>query len=125
MNSVPYHGTRWGNMMRHVGLLAGGMMLGSLLGNMFGFGAAGFMSDLFGLMINGLLIYFVGRFLLGLFASVRNGSAARSNPSRQKPKKSPFPIPDIRPPQKAQGFVARDNGTDYEPKRMADWYRSR
>ena len=32
MNSVPYQGTRWGNMMRNMGIFAGGMMLGGLLG---------------------------------------------------------------------------------------------
>ena len=126
-NSVPYRGTRWGNMMRSVGLLAGGMMLGGLLGHLFGFGAGSFMGDLFGLMINGLLIYFVIRLLARLFGSLRSGSKARSNPYRQEQasREAPFPIPDIRPPQKARSFVARDDGTDYEPKRTADWYRSR
>ena len=127
MNSVPYRGTRWGNMMRNMGIFAGGMMLGGLLGNLFGFGAGSFMGDLFGLMINGLLIYFVIRLLARLFGSLRRSSNARSNPYRQEQasREAPFPIPDIRPPQKARSFVARDDGTDYEPKRTADWYRSR
>jgi predicted lipid-binding transport protein (Tim44 family) len=127
-NSVPYRGTRWGNVMRNIGLLAGGMMLGGLLGNIFGFGAGSFMGDLFGLLINGLLIYCAIRLLSRLFGSLRGGSAAQRNPYRKearKPQEATFPIPDIRPPQKTQGFVARDGGTDYEPKRTADWYRSR
>ena len=124
-DSVPYRGTRWGNMMRNFGLLAGGMMLGGLLGNLLGFGAGSFMGDLFGLLINGLLIYFGIRFLLHIFGVFRGKSATAGNPYRQEPREAPFPIPDIRPPQKAQSVVAKSGGTDYEPKRTADWYRSR
>lgn len=124
-NSVPYHGTRWGNVMRGIGLLAGGMMLGGLLGNLFGFGAGSFMGDFFGLLINGLLIYFAVRFLLRLFGLTRGKTSAQASPYRRETREAPFPIPDIRPPQKAQGVVARGSGTDYEPKSTADWYRSR
>lgn len=123
-SSVPYHGTRWGNMMRSIGLLAGGMMLGGLLGHLLGFGAGSFMGDLFGLLINGLLIYFVCRFLLRLWSTFRGGVAKQGNPYRQEPQEAPFPIPDMRPPQKARSVVARSDA-DYEPKRTADWYRSR
>ena len=126
MNSVPYRGTRWGNMMRNIGLLAGGMMLGGLLGNLFGFGAGSFMSDFFGLLINGLLIFAAFRFLSRLFGGARSGSTTRTNPYRQEPREenaAPFPIRDIRPPQRAHAAAA--NGTDYEPKRTADWYRSK
>lgn len=126
MNSVPYRGTRWGNMMRNMGLLAGGMMLGGLLGNLFGFGAGSFMSDLFGLLINGALLFLAFRFLSRIFGASRGSSAARTNPYRQESRAenaAPFPIRDIRPPQSARASVA--NGTDYEPKRTADWYRSK
>jgi predicted lipid-binding transport protein (Tim44 family) len=126
MNSVPYRGTRWGNMMRSMGIFAGGMMLGSLLGRMFGFGAGSFMGDLFGLLLNGLLIYFVISFLSRLWHSMRGGSTRQGNPYRQQTQAAPFPIPDIRPPKAARSFPARESdGTDYEPKRTADWYRSR
>ncbi len=125
-NSVPYQGTRWGNMMRNVGLLAGGMMLGSMLGRLFGFGMGSFMGDLFGLLINGVLIYFAFRFFSRLLGSFRSGSARREPPYRQEPQAAPFPIPDIRPPQTARSFRTQERiGTDYEPKRTADWYRSR
>ena len=124
-NSVPYQGTRWGNVMRNIGLLAGGMMLGGLLGHLFGFGAGSFMGDLFGLLINGLLVYFAARLLWRLFGSLRGKTAAQSNPYRREAQEPSFPIPDIRPPQNAQGVVAHGNGTDYEPKHTADWYRSR
>ncbi|MBQ9376781.1 MAG: hypothetical protein IJU05_03125, partial [Schwartzia sp.] len=118
--------TRWGNMMRNMGLLAGGMMLGGLLGNLFGFGAGSFMSDFFGLLINGLLLFAAFRFLSRLFGGARGGSTTRTNPYRQDPREenaAPFPIRDIRPPQRAHAAAA--NGTDYEPKRTADWYRSK
>lgn len=126
MNSVPYHGTPWGNMMRNMGVFAGGMMLGGLLGHLFGFGAGSFMGDLFGLLLNGLLIYFVIRFLSRFLGSLRSGAAARKNPCRQEPQNAPFPIPDVRPPQKTRSAVVRSgSNADYEPKRTADWYRSR
>ena len=41
----------WGGMMRNIGLLAGGMMLGSLLSGMLGMGG-GMMSDVLGLLMN-------------------------------------------------------------------------
>ena len=125
VNSVPYQGTRWGNMLRNVGLLAGGMMLGGLLGRILGFGAGSFMGDFFGLLINGFLIYLVFRFLARCFGAVRGRSASQSNPYRQETQDAPFPIPDIRPPKAARSFHTGAGGADYEPKQTADWYRSR
>ena len=126
VDSVPYRGTRWGNMMRNMGLLAGGMMLGGLLGNLLGFGAGSFMGDFFGLLINGVLIYLVFRFLSRFFGGIRGKTASRANAYRQEPQQAPFPIPDIRPPKAARSSPAGEsNGADYEPKRTADWYRSR
>ncbi|MBR1760622.1 MAG: hypothetical protein IJ741_05520 [Schwartzia sp.] len=122
-SSVPYHGTRWGNMMRSVGFLAGGMLLGGLLGNLFGFGAGSFMGDFFGLLINAALIYFAFRLLAHLWGAWRGKSARRENPYRQETREAPFPVRDIRPPQNARAFAS--GGTDYDPKRTADWYRSR
>ncbi len=125
VNSVPYQGTRWGNMMRNMGLLAGGMMLGGLLGRLLGFGAGSFMGDFFGLLINGCLIYFAFCLLSRFFGAVRGKSASRSNPYRQETQEAPFPIPDIRPPEAARSFHTGAGGADYEPKQTADWYRSR
>ena len=47
-------GSRLGSIMRGVGLLAGGMFLGSMLSHLFGFGT-GMMSDMLGLVMNILL----------------------------------------------------------------------
>lgn len=127
---VSVNGTRWGNAMRNMGLLAGGMMLGSLLGQMFGFGAGSFMADMFGLLVNGFIVVFVLRLLTHLWNSFRGGVRMKRADFRQKGRESertaPFPIPDIRPPQGQRSFPARGNGgTDYEPERTAEWYRGR
>lgn len=55
----------WGGMMRNIGLLAGGMMLGSLLGSMFGMGS-GLFADILGMLMNVVLIgavFMIGRLL--------------------------------------------------------------
>ncbi len=62
-------GSAMGGMLRNIGLLAGGMMLGSLLGNMFGMGA-GMFSDILGLLTNVLIfgaIFMVGKILWNKF----------------------------------------------------------
>lgn len=128
--SVPVNGTRWGNAMRNMGLLAGGMMLGGLLGQVLGFGAGSFMADMFGLILNVFLIVFVLRLLARFWYSFQGGmrtrKAACRQTARETERKAPFPIPDIRPPQGRRTFPARDNGgTDYEPERTAEWYRGR
>lgn len=48
--------SRWGSAMRNIGLLAGGMFLGSMLSSLFGFGNMGFMSDILGVMVNIVLL---------------------------------------------------------------------
>lgn len=107
--------------MRNIGLLAGGMMLGSLLGHLFGFGASGFMADVLGLLMNGILIYVGIRLVFWLIARFRGNGTERS------PYQSPYvgasrreepPIQDIRPRQESG-----KGGTDYEPRRTAEWYR--
>jgi len=58
-----------GNVMSRIGLFAGGMMLGSLLGNLFGMGT-GWMPDIFGLLINVALfmaLFAVGQMLWNKF----------------------------------------------------------
>ncbi|MCH4166844.1 MAG: hypothetical protein LKF74_04530 [Megasphaera sp.] len=41
-----------GSAMRNIGLFAGGMFLGSMLSNLFGWGGMGFMSDILGILAN-------------------------------------------------------------------------
>jgi predicted lipid-binding transport protein (Tim44 family) len=54
-----------GGFMRNIALLGGGMMLGSMLGNMFGFGNSGMFAEIIGLLFNVML--FVGVFMAGRF----------------------------------------------------------
>lgn len=125
--------TPWGGMMRNIGLLAGGMMLGGLLSSLFGFGAGGFMADVLGLLMNGLLIYVGIRLVLWLIAKFRGRDAARSpyqsavrasygtaaSPTAQAAETyDAAPIEDIRPPR-----ATGKGGTNYDPRRTADWYR--
>ncbi len=129
-SSVSVNGTRWGNTMRNMGLLAGGMMLGGILGQALGFGAGSFMADMLGLLVNAALIFFVVRLLAHFWQSLRGGAAGRGASYRQAARETertaPFPIPDIRPPRGHRSFPAGDNGgTDYEPERTAEWYRGR
>lgn len=123
---------RWGGAMRSIGLLAGGMMLGNLLGHLFGFGAGSFMADVLGLLAN--VAIFVAVFLLArmLWAKFRaSSSGAEENPYQrggetpraQTAAKPDFPIRDIRPPEGQR--LGAQLGTDYDPKRTADAYRSR
>lgn len=126
-------GTPWGSMMRNIGLLAGGMMLGGLLSSLFGFGGSGFLADILGLLMNGLLIYAAIRLVLWLIAKFRGRDAARSpyqsavrasygtaaSPTAQAAETyDAAPIEDIRPPR-----ATGKGGTNYDPRRTADWYR--
>lgn len=48
--------SRWGSAMRNIGLLAGGMFLGSMLSSLFGWGNMGFMADILGVLFNIILL---------------------------------------------------------------------
>ena len=103
--------------MRNIGLLAGGMVLGSLLGHLFGFGASGFMADVLGLLVNGILIYVGIRLVFWLIARFRGNGTERSPYAGVSRREEP-PIQDISPRQESD-----KGGTDYEPRRTAEWYR--
>ena len=126
-------GTPWGGMLRNIGLLAGGMMIGGLLSSLFGFGGSGFLADFLGLLTNVLLIYAGIRLLLWLIAKFRGRDADRSpyqsasrtvygataSPAPKNAKTyDAAPIPDIHPPR-----TNGKGGTNYDPRRTADWYR--
>jgi predicted lipid-binding transport protein (Tim44 family) len=56
-------GSSW---MRNIGMLAGGMMLGSMLSNLFGQGSTGMFADIMGILatlIPIVLLFMLGRFL--------------------------------------------------------------
>lgn len=50
-----------GGFLRNMALLGGGMMLGSMLGSMFGFGAGSFFAEMIGMLFNVILL--VGAFM--------------------------------------------------------------
>ena len=120
-----------GSVLRGIGMFAGGMMLGSLLSSMFGFGAMGGFSTILGILFNILLygaiisIAIWGfRRLFGRtaeenpYSSNRNAfSNTNSYQSQQATDWDDDEIPDIRPPKRETG------GKDYDPKTTADWYR--
>ena len=58
------------SFMRNLGMFGGGMLLGSMLGSMFGFGHSEFLSSLIGMVFNVLLlagIFMGGRYLWNRF----------------------------------------------------------
>ncbi len=86
-NTAANSGTRWGSALRTMGMLAGGMMLGSMLSSLFGFGAGSWLADVLGVVANIAIIAFVLcilnvviRKLMGKFtSSSRAGSTRQSN----------------------------------------------
>lgn len=127
-------GTRWGGMLRSIGLFAGGMMLGGLLSSMFGFGGMGFMADFMGLIMNAVIIFAVIKLIMWGVSKFL-GRRRDDDPYRSQRYNGKYdarratidvdadyePIEDIKPPKSA---MRGKGGTDYEPKRTADWYRS-
>ena len=60
-------GSSW---LRNAGMIAGGMMLGGMLSNMFGHGNSGMLADIFGILIS--VIPFIALFMLGRFLWLRH-----------------------------------------------------
>ena len=56
--------SRWGNTLRNIGFLAGGMFLGSMLAGLLGWGSMGILSTILGLFMNLFLF-------MALIAAVR------------------------------------------------------
>ncbi|MGL5271060.1 MAG: hypothetical protein ACRC7I_11190 [Selenomonadaceae bacterium] len=111
----------WGGMMRNIGLLAGGMMLGSLLGSMFGMGS-GLFADILGLLMNVVLIgavFMIGRLLWNKLRGRNSG--AGTNPYRSQaaaPRgERREDVIDVTPRRSAD--------SSYDSKRKADEYRNR
>ncbi|WP_301859602.1 hypothetical protein [uncultured Megasphaera sp.] len=63
--------SRWGGVMRNIGLLAGGMFLGSMLSSLFGWGGMGFMADIMGLLFNIILAFIVFALLSWAWRKIR------------------------------------------------------
>ena len=61
----------WGSAMRNIGLLAGGMFLGSMLSSLFGWGNMGFMADILGVMFNIVLLLVIVSLISHLWRKFR------------------------------------------------------
>ena len=61
----------WGSAMRNIGLLAGGMFLGSMLSSLFGRGNMGFMADILGVMFNIILLLVIVSLISHLWRKFR------------------------------------------------------
>jgi uncharacterized membrane protein len=61
----------WSSAMRNIGLLAGGMFLGSMLSSLFGWGNMGFMADILGVMFNIILLLVIVSLISHLWRKFR------------------------------------------------------
>ena len=115
--------SRFGSIMRNVGLLAGGMFLGSLLANLFGMG--GFMGDVLGLLANIFLFGAVFMLLRWAWNKFRgNSNSSYSGNSWQRPSE---PV-DVTPRENQRPVyqdISRIPSGDYDAKTTADRYRNR
>lgn len=101
-----------GSMMRNIGLFAGGMILGGLIGNMLGMGGMG---EIFGIIANVIFVIFAFmavRWLWRKFKNRNNDNPYQNNYSRNNVEIPP--IKNITPPEEG-----------YNAKAMADRYRNR
>ncbi|MBQ1867290.1 MULTISPECIES: hypothetical protein [Selenomonas] len=121
-------GSRWGSIMRNIGLLAGGMMLGHLLSQMLGMGG-GLLGDILGLVMNVVMflaVIMILKWLWNKFRGRKNEpnvyrSGMRDLNMRQD-------IKDVTPKAPAERMEIHDiRGPEagYEAKSTADKYRNR
>ena len=120
----------WGNTLRNVGLLAGGMMLGGLLASMFGMGG-GMFADILGVLANvaiAVIAFMAIRWVWNRFRGRKEENAYQSAARPQQAAPQP-PITDIRPQGAPASYTAPMNAhTDVageSPRTIADHYRSR
>lgn len=119
-------GTGWGNALRSIGFLAGGMLLGSMLASMFGLGS-GFLADILGVLANVALVFIAVMAIRWIWNRFR-GRKEEENVYRSAPRVhdiSPRPtVTDIRP-QGVSAPLPTDINMDDSPRSIADRYRNR
>ena len=120
----------WGNTLRNVGLLAGGMMLGGLLASMFGMGG-GMLADILGVLANvaiAVIAFMAIRWVWNRFRGRKEENAYQSAARPQQAAPQP-PITDIRPQGAPAAYAAAMRAHTYvageNPRTIADHYRSR
>ena len=129
-------GTGWGNTLRNIGLLAGGMMLGGLLASLLGGMGSGLLADILGVLVNvaiAVAAFMVLRWLWNRFRSRKEEENVYRSAAQPRAAAPQPPITDIRPqgsaPQNAAPMditpptSALDAGDS--PRAIADRYRSR
>lgn len=72
-----------GGMMRNMAIFAGGMMLGSMLSNLFGM-QGGLLADLLGVLVNVALVVIVVKLLLMLWRKLRRKDETEENVYRMR-----------------------------------------
>ena len=129
--STAQKGTGWGNTLRNVGLLAGGMMLGGLLASMFGMGG-GFLADILGVLANvaiAVVAFMAIRWLWNRFRGRKEETAYASTARPQQAAAPQPPITDIRPQGAPASYAApTSTNTDVSGENahtIADRYRNR
>ena len=119
-------GTGWGNALRSIGFLAGGMLLGSMLASMFGLGS-GFLADILGVLANVALVFIAVMAIRWIWNRFR-GRKEEENVYRSAPRRqdiAPRPtVTDIRP-QGVSAPLPTDINMDDSPRSIADRYRNR
>ena len=120
----------WGNTLRNIGLLAGGMMLGGLLASMFGMGG-GMLADILGVLANvaiAVVAFMAIRWAWNRFRSRKEENAYQSAARPQQSAAPQPPITDIRPQGAPASYAApMAHGTiaGEAPHTIADHYRNR
>ncbi len=71
--------SRWGSAMRNIGLLAGGMFLGSMLSSLFGWGSMGWMADILGVLFNIILVLVIISLISRLWRKFRGRKGSRED----------------------------------------------
>ena len=124
--SAARSGTGWGNALRNIGLLAGGMLLGSMLASMFGLGS-GFLADILGVLANIAMVFvavMVIRWIWNKFRGRKEEENVYRSAERPHAATPRAPITDIRP-QGASAPAPTDIHAEDSPRSIADRYRSR
>ena len=129
--STAQRGTGWGNTLRNIGLLAGGMMLGGLLASMFGMGG-GMLADILGVLANvaiAVVAFMAIRWVWNRFRGRKEENVYQRAARPQQAAAPQPPITDIRPQGAPASYTAPMNAhtglAGDSPRAIADHYRNR
>ena len=121
----------WGNTLRNIGLLAGGMMLGGLLASMFGMGG-GMLADILGVLANAaiaVVAFMAIRWVWNRFRGRKEENVYQRAARPQQAAAPQPPITDIRPQGAPASYTAPMNAhtglAGDSPRAIADHYRNR